>query len=49
MGRMICVGNSIKGHTRVTMGSTRVDLAEARENGLENSFSITLPKGDIVL
>jgi len=48
MGRMICVGNSIKGYTRVTMGSTG-DLVEAKGKWPKNSFSITLQKGDIEL
>jgi hypothetical protein len=49
MGRMICVGNSIKGYTRVTMGSTGADLVEAKGKWPKNSFSITLQKGDIEL
>jgi hypothetical protein len=44
MGRMICVGNSIKGHIRVTMGSSRVNLAEVRENGLETLFQLHYKK-----
>jgi hypothetical protein len=41
----IFVGNSIRGHTTVAMGSNGVDLEEVRENGLGNLLQLHYKNG----
>jgi hypothetical protein len=44
-GWAIFVGSSIRGHTRIAMGSSRVDLAKVKENGLRNLLQLHYKKG----
>jgi hypothetical protein len=44
-GWAIFVGSSIRGHTKVAMGSNGVDLDKARENELGNLLQLHYKKG----
>jgi hypothetical protein len=44
-GWEIFVGNSIKDHTRIAMGSNKIDLEKARENRPINLFQLHYKKG----
>ncbi len=44
-GWAIFVGSSIRGHTKVAMGSNGVDLDKARENDSEIFFNYTTKRG----